>query len=86
MQINDKVEKNYLEKLYICLIFFFALIIRLPYFGVHLTGDEDTYIILGNWISKGNLPEVGLSDGKPATLKIITVVKKLLFLLFFIHF
>ena len=67
MQINDKVEKNYLEKLYICLIFFFALIIRLPYFGVHLTGDEDTYIILGNWISKGNLPEVGLSDGKLAT-------------------
>ena len=68
MKIVNKIKKNfYTEKIYIFLIFFFTILMRLPYFSGHISGDEDTYIILGNWISKGGLPEVGLSDGKPAT-------------------
>lgn len=50
---------------HILLIFFLTILIRLPYFFGHITGDEDTFIILGDWISKGGLPEVGLSEGKP---------------------
>lgn len=50
---------------HIFLIFFFTILFRFPYFFGHITGDEDTFIILGNWINKGGLPEVGLSEGKP---------------------
>ena len=61
------LKKNYVKNInkQIFLIFFLTFIIRLPYFFGHITGDEDTFIILGDWINKGGLPEVGLSEGKP---------------------
>ena len=61
------LKKNYIKHInkQIFLIFFLTFIIRLPYFFGHITSDEDTFIILGDWISKGGLPEVGLSEGKP---------------------
>ena len=56
--------KSY-KKYYILLILF-CLFLRVPYFfNDVISWDEISSILMGQWIVEGNLPELGLANGRP---------------------